>query len=268
MSITLSKRLQWIANWVPEGSRLADIGSDHALLPSYLAKVGKIIFAVASEVNQGPYEAARRQVRSTRLEHIIDVRLGDGLSVLLPGEVDCVSIAGVGGSLMVSILSKQPEKLQAVKRLILQPNVGVDKVRRWLRTESWVLVDEYILEEDGKFYEVLLAEKYPAQDAQERHSRLYEARLLSCGLMLSEEWLIQLGPLLSRNPSEVFFKKWKWELAKRKRVLRTMEQAESTEAHQRRVTFIHAKVELEEVVLCLQKDRQSFNGWNSSRLSH
>lgn len=256
MNIKLPKRLQQIADWVLEGSKLADIGSDHALLPSYLAKHGKITFGVASELSYGPYEAAQRQVQRARLEHIIDVRLGDGLVVLIPNEVDYISIAGMGGNLIVSILSTQPKKLQGVKRLILQPNVGENKVRRWLRAEGWVLVDEHILEESERIYEVLLAEKYPVQDAWEHNSCLYKPRSLCCGITLSEEWLIQFGPLLSRNPSEVFFKKWRREIAKREHVLCLMGQARSMEAHQRQVTFLRNKVELEEIILCLQKDQR------------
>ncbi|MEW9104046.1 tRNA (adenine(22)-N(1))-methyltransferase TrmK [Paenibacillus sp.] len=254
MNIKLSKRLQWIADWVPEGSKLADIGSDHALLPSYLAKEGKISYGVAGEVNQGPYEAARRQVLGSRLEHIVQVRLGDGLAVLEPNEVDCISIAGMGGSLIVSILSAQPDKLEGVQRLILQPNVGEDTVRRWLRKEGWNLLKEHILEEEGKIYEVLLAERQPDAEAVEAYNaRLYEARTLSCGLPLTEEWLLQFGPLLSQAPTEVFFEKWKREVGKRERVLRTMEQAESEEAMQRREVFMQNKAELEAIIECLRK---------------
>ncbi|MCM3289313.1 class I SAM-dependent methyltransferase [Paenibacillus sp. MER 180] len=255
MNIKLSKRLQWIADWVPEGSKLADIGSDHALLPSYLAKQGIISYGVAGEVNQGPYEAARRQVLGSRLENIVQVRLGDGLAVLEPNEVDCISIAGMGGSLIVSILSTQPEKLEGVKRLILQPNVGEDTVRRWLRKEGWALLKEHILEEDGKIYEVLLAERQ-FESAETHNARLYESRPLLCGKTLSEEWLLQFGPLLSQAPTDVFFEKWKREVAKRERVLRTMEQAESEEAKQRREVFVQNKAELEAIIECLRKGQQ------------
>lgn len=237
---------------MPDGSKLADIGSDHALLPSYLAKEGKISYGVAGEVNQGPYEAARRQVFGSRLEHIVQVRLGDGLAVLEPNEVDCISIAGMGGSLIVSILSAQPEKLEGVKRLILQPNVGEDTVRRWLRNEGWALLKEHILEEDGKIYEVLLAERLP-ENVEAHNAQLYEARSLSCGLTLTEELLLQFGPLLSQAPTEVFFEKWKREIGKRERVLRTMEQAESEEAMQRREVFMQNKAELEAIIECLRK---------------
>ncbi|WP_051004516.1 tRNA (adenine(22)-N(1))-methyltransferase [Paenibacillus sp. OSY-SE] len=253
MNIKLSKRLQWIADWVPEGSRLADIGSDHALLPVYLAKHKRISFAVAGEVNQGPFEAARRQVQGACMEMIVNVRHGDGLSVVKQGEVDCITIAGMGGSLIATILSADPKKLEGVTRLILQPNVGEDIVRRWLREQGWALVQEHILEEDGKIYEVLLAERLADRQLLEEHNeRLYETRQLPCGIALTEDWLFLMGPLLSLNPSSVFVQKWEHELGKWERVLRTMEQAETEEARERRTAFAKKQAEMERIVACLQ----------------
>src|SRR5690606_19253288 len=86
--VSLSKRLQCIADQIPTGSRLADIGSDHALLPTYLAEQKRISFAVAGEVNTGPMKAAQRQVAAAGMGSIVNVRLGNGLEVIQEGEVD------------------------------------------------------------------------------------------------------------------------------------------------------------------------------------
>lgn len=252
MNIKLSKRLQQIADWVPAGSRLADIGSDHALLPAYLAEQQRIEMAVAGEVNQGPYEAACRQIEGARLAHRVSVRRGDGLAVISPGEVDVISIAGMGGGLIVQILAADPGKLAGVTRLVLQPNVGEAHVRAWLRREGWNLMEEALIEEDGKLYEVLLAERARSKEEAVQHDRrLYAPRELNEQVTLTEEWLVQLGPMLSAAPTPEFKKKWQLEIRKRARILRTMEQAATEEARQRRAMFADSLAQLEAILACM-----------------
>ena len=90
----LDERLAAVAAFVPLGARLADIGADHAKLPLALAAKEKIARAIAVDVNEGPFEAARRAVRAAGMAQLVEVRLGDGLAALAPGEVDAVAVAG------------------------------------------------------------------------------------------------------------------------------------------------------------------------------
>lgn len=249
--VKLSKRLQMIADHVPAGSKLADIGSDHALLPTYLAQQGVIVFAVAGEVNPGPYEAATRQVLESGLSAKISVRSGDGLAVIKPGEVDVITIAGMGGSLIASILEAGKEKLQGVTRLILQPNVGEDHVRRWLLAEGWSLDAESILEEDGKIYEILTATKTNSNDSSQVD--LYAEHTLSDRVQISKERLLQMGPYLIKEAPEVWFTKWESELNKLAMIEGQLKNS-SAEASAAKAEQIAREIkEIKEVLACLQK---------------
>lgn len=209
----LSVRLETVANYVPKGSRLADIGSDHAYLPCYLAKNESITFAVAGEVVQGPYLSAKKNVLSQGLEDRISVRMGDGLEVVQPDEVDCITIAGMGGTLIVSILENGKEKLTSVSRLILQPNINAMSIRNWFIENGWELIAEEVLEEDGKIYEVLVAEKG-------NPDKPYQSVKMESGLLF--------GPFLLQRKEPAFMKKWNLEKANWQRIYSQLESAAPT----------------------------------------
>ncbi|OPH47469.1 SAM-dependent methyltransferase [Paenibacillus ferrarius] len=250
--VKLSKRLQMIADRVPAGSRLADIGSDHALLPTYLAQQGVILFAVAGEVNPGPFEAATRQVLESGLSKKISVRSGDGLAVIEAGEVEVITIAGMGGSLMASILEAGKHKLQGVTHLILQPNVGEDYVRRWLLEQGWKLESETILEEDGKIYEILTASAVPDEEKAQL-KELYADRILSEGIRVTKERLLQMGPYLIRQAPAVWFTKWGNELDKLAMIVDQLGRS-SAEASKVKAEQVSQEMkEIKEVLACLQK---------------
>lgn len=236
---------------------MADIGSDHALLPSYLAERGRISKAVAGEVNPGPYQAAAKQVSDAVLGSLIDVRLGDGLAVITAGEVDVITIAGMGGALIASILEAGQDKLVGVSMLILQPNVGESLVRAWLLEHNWFLTGELILEEDGKIYEILTA--VSAGQAQSANQKLYAERKLEAGIMADQELLLKLGPYLMERPSEVWFQKWRLELDKLDMIRRQLARSTQAEARTKEAAIEAEMKQIKEVMACLQKDKASSN---------
>lgn len=257
--VKLSRRLATLADWVPEGARFADIGTDHALLPVYLAGSGKIRCAVAGDLHAGPVEAARRQVAAAGLAGHVSVRQGDGLSVLSPGEVDTVCIAGMGGSMIVKLLSAAGERLNGVRTLVLSPHVAEDTVRRWLKNNGFVLDQERLLEEDGVIYTLLKAVRAtdPATSAL-RNRQLYDEQLLApCKAEVPLPLLLEMGPLLIRQGGAVFRRKWEQEIAKRKRIARQIGQSSAPDREQKRKMWESAAAEIREVLACLPEEKQS-----------
>lgn len=155
----LGSRLAALAAFVPQGTRMADIGTDHAYLPIELVQNNIAVSAVAGDVHIGPYRAAKDNIESLGLKDKISVRFGDGLSVISPEEVDTVVIAGMGGSTIIKILSSNPEVTSRLSRLILQPMLATGTVRRWLSANKWRIINEALVQDDGKLYEILVAEQ-------------------------------------------------------------------------------------------------------------
>lgn len=205
-TINLSERLQQAASYLSKGARFADIGSDHAYLPCYVCQHDPEAAAIAGEVSKGPYESAARTVASCGLDDRIQVRLGDGLTVLKPGEAEEVVIAGMGGTLIASILERGKDRLGSVQRIIAQPNVDARSVRRWLQKNGYRIVAETIMEEKGHIYEMMAANK------SEEMVDLTEREAL-------------FGPYLLQERSAAFFNKWASEQMKLERVLSQMKQA-------------------------------------------
>ncbi|WP_423407427.1 tRNA (adenine(22)-N(1))-methyltransferase [Heyndrickxia sp. MSNUG] len=230
----LSNRLEAVANNIPQGARLADIGSDHAYLPCNVVKKGIVPVAIAGEVAEGPYQSALEQVHSENLAEEISVRKGDGLDVIQPGEVDCITIAGMGGTLISNILDRGKTKLDGVNRLVLQPNVGSFSVRSWLIDNGWVLMKEEILKEDGKIYEILVAERGEPL-------RPYQHKNLEEGILF--------GPFLMGEKSLIFKEKWNQEKKNWERILSQLNDAVQNEETASKRIELKRKISMAEEVL-------------------
>ena len=155
---TLDKRLSAVAALVRAGSRLADIGTDHAYLPVYLVERGISPSAIASDIGAGPLEAARRTVVGAALTDRIVCRLGDGLSTVSPDEVEDIAIAGMGGETIVAILDSAPWVRDSRLRLILQPMTHAEDLRRWLLENGFTVREEHLIRDKRHLYPVIAAE--------------------------------------------------------------------------------------------------------------
>lgn len=153
----LSKRLEMVASFVPRGSRVADIGTDHGYVPIWLVEQGIAEYAIAMDVRKGPLERAKEHIARHKLESLIETRLGDGLFALRPGEADTVVIAGMGGELMLRILRDGSHVWDSVSRFVLSPQSELELFRRGLEAMGFAIEEEAMLREDGKYYTVMAA---------------------------------------------------------------------------------------------------------------
>lgn len=164
MAIHLSKRLTALANMVTDGNRLADIGTDHGYIPIYLCQTGKIPSALAMDIGNGPLQQAQTHIAEHGLSEQIKTRLSDGMAALQFGEADTILIAGMGGGLVMKILSEGAEKLTGKEELILQPQSEIALVREFLRVRNFQILNEDMILEDGKYYPMMKVSQQKAAE--------------------------------------------------------------------------------------------------------
>ncbi len=150
----LSPRLRAVADVVPPGARVADVGTDHAQLLVWLVAHGRVGAGNGIDVNAGPLAQARRTLAATGVSGV-ELREGNGLEPLRPGEVDVAVLAGMGGARIVRLLDACPAVVDGLRGLVLQPNTDWVLVRRWVAARGLWLAGEAMAEDRGKFYVVL-----------------------------------------------------------------------------------------------------------------
>lgn len=155
--LNLDDRLSLCAEFVRSGARLADIGTDHAYLPVWLAVNGKISYAVASDVRPLPLERGRENIVKYKVEDKVAVRLSDGLNKISDDEVDDIVIAGMGGELICDILRKALWVKSRDKHLILQPMTRANLLREYLYSSGYIIDKEKACVHNRKNYSVISA---------------------------------------------------------------------------------------------------------------
>ena len=149
--LELTPRLRTIADWVPQGAKLADVGTDHAYLPVWLSIHGRVSCAIASDLRKGPLERARL-TGSTYGAEKIDYRLCNGLADIRPEEADTIVIAGMGGENIASILAAAPWTADGVHTLLLSPHTRAEELRLFLMDHGYAIRREALVYDRGTIY--------------------------------------------------------------------------------------------------------------------
>ncbi len=203
----LTPRLSAVCDFVEQGSRIADIGTDHAYIPIYLSLNNIISYAVASDINEGPLSAAKKNIEANGLN--IRTCLAPGNAGIVDMEVDTLIIAGMGGDVISNILNERiPE---GIEHIILQPMTHIEDARKAIHENGYKIEREkFVFEDDGK---------------KERLYTIIEAQKGESGLWSEFEY--KISPLLISDPLfEYFADKEKTKIEK---ILLSMEKSENTE---------------------------------------
>ncbi len=149
-------RLLSAVSYIRKGDRIIDVGTDHAYLPIYLVGTGHALRALACDINQGPIDSARKNICEAGLEDRIETMKTDGLAGTRDFCPDDILIFGMGGELIVRILSDAPWVKDARVRLVLQPMSRAATLRRWLFENGFLITGETLTRE-GKYYQTICA---------------------------------------------------------------------------------------------------------------
>lgn len=231
MSLNLRDRLAVVVSFVPEGAKIVDVGTDHAYVPIHLAAEKNVQYIVAGELNPGPFQAAKESIEKLGLQEKISLRFGNGLSVVRPGEVDVATIAGMGGNTIVQILQNNMDVVQGLKRLILQPMIATVQVRTWLITNGWRIIEEELVMDEGKLYEVIVAEPGKAS--------------------IGEDLLLEIGPILWEKRPPLLAMHMNNLIGQTKRVLQEMSYSNTAQHSPKYELYLKKAKQLEAMRQCL-----------------
>ena len=187
----LSKRLEVVSTFIEDNSKIIDIGCDHGLLSIYLAGIYKNIKIIASDVNKNALSSAINNIKKYNLEDRIETRLGPGLDVVSPDEIDTVVISGMGSNTIVGILKYSKDKLVNVNNIVVQSNTDLYFLRKNISSIGYYIEDEILVEDKNIIYTVI---KFTKGKKRYNYKELY------------------LGPILLEKNDSLFKKKNEKEL--------------------------------------------------------
>ncbi|MBU5483500.1 class I SAM-dependent methyltransferase [Clostridium sp. MSJ-11] len=151
----ISMRLKTMANMVDKCCCCADIGTDHGYIPIYLIKKGICDKAIASDINKGPCNKAKKNIKKEELEDKIECRIGGGLTTIKVGEANVAVIAGMGGNLIRDIIEESIEVFKNLDYVIVQPVQNPEVLREYIYSKGYTIIEEELCFEEEKYYEIM-----------------------------------------------------------------------------------------------------------------
>ncbi len=176
INFALDSRLALCADFVRDGAKVADIGTDHAYLPVWLCRIGKCPSAVAADINPDPLQRGIETIEHYGMGNKITARLSNGLQNISSDEADDIVIAGMGGELIASIIQDCNFAKDSTKHFILQPMTRSEMLIKWLCENGYEILKRDCCVAAKKCYTVLLV-KYSGEIITRDESYYYLAKL-------------------------------------------------------------------------------------------
>lgn len=256
----LTPRLRKIAEEICPGETVGDIGTDHGYLPIYLIQNRIAKTVIATDINQEPLNAAVKNIRSYGLENNIQTKLGPGTIPLEAETLDAVIIAGMGGKLITEILKNSRVLKISVDRLILQPMQQQEELRKYLFTEGYIILKDFLVEEGRRIYEILVVSLKPnpvevlgesKESMPERPATRKIATNYPESYAVYKSLIMELGFFLFENPKELTLKFLEQRIAQMEKIISETSNATSEAAVLMNQKAKRKAEKLKEVKKCL-----------------
>ena len=193
----LTKRLLEIASLVPNDARVVDVGTDHGYIPIYLTTNKLCKSCIASDINAGPLESAKRHMDKHGITQV-ELRQGSGLSTITTADqLDVAIVAGMGGMLIIDILRNDLTIVKGLKQLILQPQSNIPEVRKFIHEIGFAIKAESFLQDEGKYYTILVAVP-GVKHYQHAYEYAYGKYLLAHPNATYRKWLAHKGEVFQK----------------------------------------------------------------------
>lgn len=227
----LSKRLQAVVNLMPPMDTVCDVGCDHGYVAITFIQNKTAGCVIAMDVNAGPLEQARKNAALFGVTDRLDFRLSDGLAKVKPGEADAFLCAGMGGRLMVRIMTEGRDVMNRMKGAVLQPQSELAFVRRHIYEAGWHIVKEdMVFEEDsdtpakGIYYPMMYIE--PGKEP------------------MPEEAALTYGPMLLKEQHPVLRQFLEYSLEQKEKLVMRLQNQTSGGQAQARVQELLGEIEV------------------------
>lgn len=181
------KRLLDIINLIDKNKKVIDIGTDHGLVPLYLAKNGISKEILATDISEKSLDKLRGSL-TLELENIISTKVTDGFEGIDKEDNQVAVIAGMGANTIIDIIDQSLDFARNLDYMILASNINTEKLRVYLTNNNFEIVSDFLTYDNGKYYDIIktklgkgkdlsIGEKYYGKDDIVNKSDLLKEKL-------------------------------------------------------------------------------------------